>query len=113
MFNDTAMVPSAVQRQRAQLTVEQVITLPIRELLDAAGAERYEIDGFENEPKFIGQVSERKDGRVFLVLPSGRDKTERDCATRGMIAAILGLDTTDWPGGMQFTTTVKDGVDVL
>jgi hypothetical protein len=87
----------------ATVTLADVLSQPLSKLLTAAGVEIVTTDRFAAEPKFFGAAVERTDGSVYLLLPDGRDAVERNCIARGLIAAISGLDTSNWPEQLAFS----------
>lgn len=67
--------------------VELLTTAPLPELLEAANARI--IDSEITDEWFFGAALQRKDGRIFLTMPTGRPDWERDAIARDLLARML------------------------
>lgn len=60
---------------------------PLPVLLEAANARV--LDSEIDDDHFMGSAVQRKDGRLFLVMPPGRPAAERDSIARDLMARML------------------------
>lgn len=67
--------------------VELLTTAPLPALLDAANARI--IDSEIDDAWFFGAAIQRKDGRIFLTMPTGRPEWERDTVVRDLLSRML------------------------
>jgi hypothetical protein len=67
--------------------VELLTTAPLPALLDAANARI--IDSEIDDEWFFGAAIQRKDGRIFLTMPTGRPEWERNTVARDLLSRML------------------------
>lgn len=72
------------------------LSLPLLTLLHIARAEVYEVA----EPGFTGSIRPVAQGgwqRWVVWMPIGADVLDHDLKVRGLLAAVHGIDVSDWP----------------
>ncbi|MGW3024802.1 hypothetical protein [Streptomyces sp. NPDC001221] len=86
-----AALAATPDEQQVGLTPEQVIDLPMDELLTHVNGR---LDTTEiNEAGFFGYVTVTASGRITIYTPAGLDDDIRDAAIRYLITTHLGLST--------------------
>ncbi|MEU6990345.1 hypothetical protein ABZ953_06740 [Streptomyces sp. NPDC046465] len=82
-------------------TADRLLSAPLERLLVENNAEL--IDSSTTDPGFFGAVVQRKDGDVFLTMPTGRSELEHDTMARYLLAQIFDIDLPKLPA--PFITT--------
>lgn len=78
-------------------TLAQLLNEPIPSILAAVNGRIVEMDlDAEDRSKFVGSYYRLRSGAVAFAMPSGQDPAVRDATIRGLLANVLGLDSTDW-----------------
>lgn len=77
----------AVTRPALTLLAALWQSAPLSLLLEAANARV--LDSEIDDDYFFGSAVQRKDGRLFLVMPTGRPEAERDTIVRDLMARML------------------------
>lgn len=81
------------------ITVEELFTTPLDQLLTQLGAEID--DASITDPNFYGVVIARPGHPLLILLPTGRDEFERDTVARKLLADAIGLSLPPLPDSLK------------
>jgi hypothetical protein len=85
----TVACPAPERRPSA----DEILDTPLPDLLSALDVDLY--DSSIPDATFFGAMGERKDGRLFLAMPTGRSELEHDTTARYLLAQAFDVDLPD------------------